>query len=104
MPPSLAHHIIYGGIDYARGIGFVPHEDFALAQHILEPREAIAFDEDVTFGLAGKPHYQSGPNDNVVRILNHLEKTLGADGFYFTSREPEGESYGNIDDDLGRTQ
>lgn len=103
IPPSLAHQIVYEGLDYANNIGFKPHEDFALARRVLEPREAFSFDHDVEFGLDGQPYYVSGPNDNVGRIMDHLERRLGPGNFKFLAAVPDEEWIENMDDDLGRT-
>lgn len=100
---SLAHQIIYGALDYAKAIGFKPHRDFADAQLILEPRESVSFDAQVEFGLDGAPFYASGPHDNVARIMNHLERTLGRGNFKFMVHEPIGDFEYDVDDDLGRT-
>ncbi|HNR30908.1 MAG TPA: hypothetical protein PKI11_08450 [Candidatus Hydrogenedentes bacterium] len=101
---SLAHEIVYGGLDYAKAIGFRPHKDFALAQLILEPREAITFDNGVEFGKDGKPFYCSGPNDNVDRIMNHLTKTLGPDNFHYIVHVATEDFEYEIDDELGETE
>ena len=101
--PSLAHEIIYGGLEYAAKIGFKPHKDFALSREILDPCEKVTFDGQVEFGKDGKPCYVSGPNDNVNRILNHLEKTLGSGNFHFLVGGPLGERFDEIDDELGET-
>jgi hypothetical protein len=104
--PALAHEIVYGGLDYAAAIGFKPHKDFDLARHVLEPRDAYPFDGKVEFGKDGKPFYVSGPNDNINRILNHLEKTLGPGNFHFIAGGPVGEPLDDseeIDDELGET-
>jgi len=71
-PIDLAHHIIYGAIDYAAQLGFRPHKDFALSQYILEPRENVEPVEGVEFGQDGKPFYIAGPHDNVRRIMDQL--------------------------------
>ncbi|MBP8132051.1 MAG: hypothetical protein KA184_20920 [Candidatus Hydrogenedentes bacterium] len=98
---SLAHQIIYGARDYAKAIGFEPHRDFAQAQLVLEPRDAITFDAHIEFGKDGKPFYVSGPHDNVNRIMNHLEKTLGPGNYHFLAHVMTGELETGMDDELG---
>lgn len=80
---ELAHQIIYGSVDYARDLGFRPHPDFRRTQHILGPPDAFPRSEDIEFGKEGKPLYVSGPDDNPTRIMKHLEKRLGPDGFHY---------------------
>src|SRR5262249_8424990 len=36
-PAELARHLVYGAVDYARGLGFDPHTDFAPAAELLGP-------------------------------------------------------------------
>jgi hypothetical protein len=60
---SLAHLIVYGGIEFAAQFGFRPHEDFALSRHVLEDPSCIDPSERVEFGRDGQPFYISGPFD-----------------------------------------
>jgi len=71
---SLAHTIIYKGIEYARSIGFEPHKDFIKTRLILEEPTDVEWSDDVEFGIDGKPVYISGPNDDGEKILRKLEK------------------------------
>lgn len=82
-PLDLAHHIIYGAIDYARQFGFEPQRDFMLSQCVLEERGSLEPVEGVEFGREGKPLYIAGPDDNVPRILKQLESTAGREQFDF---------------------
>jgi hypothetical protein len=82
-PVPLAHEIIYGGIDYAASLGFGPHHDFELSEHILEPREALRQKTGVEFGHDGMPLYVTGPRDDVDQILETLRKNLGEGNFHF---------------------
>ncbi|GGM49349.1 hypothetical protein GCM10011608_37890 [Micromonospora sonchi] len=80
-PLDLARHLIFGAVDYARGLGFDPHRDFYSAAPYLgawEPPSRIAF------GLNGKPHFQQGPHDNPERIMRTLDRTVGRDNYHFT--------------------
>ncbi|GAF97840.1 unnamed protein product, partial [marine sediment metagenome] len=77
-PVELAHHIIYGAIDYAAQFGFRPNRDFKLSQNVLEGRDNIGpFPEQIEFGKDGKPRYVSGPDDNVDYVMRQLEQTAG---------------------------
>lgn len=81
--PDLAHHIIYGAIDFARQFGFEPQRDFTLSQCVLEERGSLELVEDIEFGREGKPLFIAGPDDNVPRILKQLESTAGRGHFDF---------------------
>ncbi len=96
--PHLAHTIIYGGIDYARSLGFEPHEDFEKCKHILVPVSEITVDTNVKFGKDGKPFYVQGPEDDVDRILTTLKKVVGEGNFEFVSAEDIGMRDEDIDE------
>lgn len=84
---ALAHSIIYGGIDYAKELGFTPHRDFRYSKYILDPREKIKFDDSIEFGKDGKPHFFAGPYDSkekINRIIAQLDERLGEGNFHFT--------------------
>lgn len=75
--------IIFGAIDYARGLGFEPHLDFKLASQILG-REELTHHRDIRFGGPnGKPLYIAGPDDDAQRVLQKLRARLGEDGFEY---------------------
>ena len=57
-PIELAREVVYGSVEYARRLGFEPHEDFAAAAGHLGPWTGPSA---ITFGNEGKPFYISGP-------------------------------------------
>jgi len=69
---SLAHTIIYGGIEFASKYGFAAHEDFNLSKYILEEPESFEKDESVEFGEKGKPLFIQGPYDDSNKVINTL--------------------------------
>lgn len=74
---SLAHTIIYGGIEFAAKYGFTPHRDFNLSKYILEESTSIEKDESVEFGEDGQPLFIQGPYDDpnaVIRTLGDNKK------------------------------
>jgi len=73
-PVSLAMEIIYGAIDYAVYLGFSPQKDFKLSRFVLEDKNEVEITGAVKFGKDGKPFYISGPDDDVDKIMNTLEK------------------------------
>jgi hypothetical protein len=82
-PLELARHLVFGAVDYARGLGFEPHPDFAQGAELLG--EWAPGSSDVTFGMDGKPMYISGPHDDARRIVATLRTTVGDGNFGFVA-------------------
>ena len=85
---ELAHEIIHGAIEYARGLGLEPHPDFQrlAADQVLDPPDAHPRSGQVEFGKNGKPLFIPGPYDNEVKIsavLGTLKRTVGEGNFDF---------------------
>lgn len=75
---ELARDIVCGGVEYARGLGFEPHREFAdVADHL----GTWSGPGSITFGKNGKPFYVNGPHDNPDKVLRTLRKSVG-DGNY----------------------
>ena len=82
-PIELARHLVWGGVEYARGLGFEPHPDLRRAAGHLGPlTEPCA----IGFGCDGRPTYVQGPFDDPVRVMRTLERTVGRDTYHFTVR------------------
>jgi hypothetical protein len=82
VPLTLAQQIVFGGIEYARGLGFEPHSDFTPAAGHLGEWDGTC---DITFGRDGKPMYIQGPHDNTNQIMLTLRKSVGDGNFHFLS-------------------
>ncbi len=79
VPLELARQVVFGAVDYARGMGFEPHPDFAkCAGHLGEWNGP----SDITFGRDGMPTYIQGPHDDTFRIMATLRKTVGDGNFH----------------------
>ncbi|HSZ40195.1 MAG TPA: hypothetical protein VK817_09570 [Trebonia sp.] len=81
-PLDLARQVVFGAVDYARGLGFEPHADFAkCAAHLGE----ASWDGscDITFGRAGKPTYLQEPHDNAIGIMSTLRENVGDGNFEY---------------------
>ena len=74
---EIAHNIIYGAIAYAEDLGFSPHSDFKIASYILEEDDDEIELIEFEFGREGKPCFVSGPYDNVQKIVNTLDRSVG---------------------------
>jgi hypothetical protein len=79
-PIELAQHLVFGAVDYARGLGLEPHSDFAKCAHVLGEWSGPS---DIAFGRDGAPMYMQGPHDDVFAILATLRKTVGDGNFHY---------------------
>jgi len=79
-PIELARHLVWGAVEYARGLGFEPHPDLRRAAgHLGRLTGPCA----IGFGRDGKPFYVQGPYDDTDRILRTLDRTVGRDNYHF---------------------
>ena len=76
---ELARHLVLGSVDYARGLGFEPHPDFAKGAALLGEWEMGS--SDVTFGRDGKPFYMNGPRDDTYGNIAKLRRAVGDGNF-----------------------
>lgn len=79
-PPELAHHLVFGAVDYARGLGFEPPLDFPRAAAHLG---AWTGSSDIRFGKDGNPFYVSGPYDDIDKIMRTLAERVGPENYHF---------------------
>ncbi len=79
-PIELARHLVWGGVDYARRLGFEPAPDFAPASGHLDP---LTGPSAISFGRGGKPYYVHGPHDDAEAILAKLSASAGPDQFHY---------------------
>jgi hypothetical protein len=84
MPAPLeqARHVVFGAVDYARGMGFEPHPDFAKCAGHLGEWDGPS---DITFGREGMPMYIQGPHDDTFAIMATLRKTVGEGNFHYVA-------------------
>lgn len=81
---DLAAKIVQAGIEYAQSLGFNPDPEYQQASLLLNGADIEHCPDPVEVGGPdGKPLYVAGPNDNVERIMNHLLRTRGPDGFHY---------------------
>lgn len=65
-----ARSIILGAVEYARQLGFEPHEEWNISGPIVEAERS--FRRKFTFGYDGKPFYVEGPSDDPQTIMGKL--------------------------------
>lgn len=85
LPPlevslDLVQHLVFGAVEYARGLGFRPHRDF---HRCLGHLGTWSGPSAITFGQDGKPMYISGPYDDPQRVLRTLDHSVGQDNYHF---------------------
>jgi hypothetical protein len=84
-PFELARHLVLGAVDYARALGFEPHPDYAdTSAHPDGPLTRC----DIDFGRDGMPFYVEGPYDDVNRIMQTLEASVGPGNYHFLRSVP----------------
>lgn len=62
--------LILGAIDFAKTIGFAPHEDWEKSKEFVEPQKP--YKTKHKFGKNGKPFYVTGPDDDVEKNIKIL--------------------------------
>ena len=94
--PLEAQSVVFHALDFARSLGFGPHEDFEIA--LLQPRPETLLATPLSNPPA--PIYASGPDDDVEAILARLEERVGSGNYQFVSGLGElSDLLGMIDDD-----
>lgn len=98
---TLAHNIIYGGVEYAEDIGFKPHKDFEISRYVLEEDDERVELIDIPFGLDGKPAVVFGKEKHPENIIATLERTVGKGNFttIYENDLVEQDAYEELDDD-----
>jgi hypothetical protein len=79
-PAELARQLVFGAVEFARGLGFEPAPGFEKAAAHLGP---WACPSAISFGRDGKPFFIQGPRDNAARIMNTLHRSAGRDNYHF---------------------
>lgn len=73
-PIDLARALIWGAIDYARGLGFEPAVDFDQTTGHLGPFDGP---NPISFGRNGMPFYVQGPYDDIDAVVGTLNASTG---------------------------
>lgn len=83
------HNLIYGAIDYADELGFEPQKDFKVSEYLLNPDLISDGIDKIKFGKNGKPFFIQGPDDNVTKIINQLDKVVGEGNYLYMRRDED---------------
>ncbi len=94
---TLAHNIVYAGIEFAEEFGFKPHNDYeSVTKYMLEEDTEDIELIEIECGNNGKPLYMRGPfeDDAMARkIIAQLEKNAGPGNYDFV------DGFDEFDDD-----
>jgi hypothetical protein len=74
-----AQSIVYHALDYARALGFEPHEDFP--EPLFGPRPERLLETPLAH--LERPVYLSGPDDDVEDVIDQLDATVGKGKYDF---------------------
>ncbi|MDO9040347.1 MAG: hypothetical protein Q7U65_03135, partial [Bacteroidota bacterium] len=104
---TLAHNIVYAGVEFAEEFGFKPHKDYEsvtkfMLEEDIEDIELI----EIECGMDGKPCYMRGPFEDdakAKRIIAQLEKNAGPGNYEYVGGldEFDDDEYDFDDDDDG---
>ncbi|MFW5874556.1 MAG: tetratricopeptide repeat protein [Verrucomicrobiota bacterium] len=85
-PAAWGRKFAESALAFRKSLGFAQPRDYKKAARVFGGIRTADCDEDFAFGKDGKPFYFQGPNDSDAearRILEHLDRRLGPDGFLF---------------------
>lgn len=84
-PLEMARQLVAGAVEYARGLGFEPHPDYAgTAEHLGDALTRC----DVEFGRDGMPFFVEGPYDDAQEIMRTLDASVGPGNYHFLRSVP----------------
>ena len=84
-PTAWGRKLIEDALAYGKSLGLKPHRDYKKAARVLGGLRSSDCDEVFHFGRDGKPFYFQGIHSDAVarRMVEHLNRRLGTDGFEF---------------------
>ncbi len=84
IEPACARKIVAGAVEYAKKLGFAPHDDYPPAEALFGDIDADACTEEYVFGKDGKPFFFSGPHDTpakIRKVMRTLTDRVGEGNF-----------------------
>ena len=76
---TFAHNLIYGAVNYAKDLVFLPEKDFKITEYFLNPDLITDEINEIEFGKDRNPFYIEGPNDNRAKIMAILNRNKDSD-------------------------
>lgn len=86
IKPACARKLIEGAAQYAKDLGFNPHQDYHSLKMIFGEEKLGFCWSRYHYGKDKMPHYVKGPNESTAdanKIVATLEKSCGAGNFHF---------------------
>jgi hypothetical protein len=77
-PVELARELVWGAVEYARGLGFEPPPSFEASTAQLGALEGTGA---ITFGKDGRPVFVRRAQDDVASVVRTLEASVGEGNF-----------------------
>ena len=96
---TLAHNIVYAGLEFADGLGFKPCREFAITQYILEADSDNIEIIEIECGHNDIPVVFATANDKNAKVIAHLNATLGAGNFEIHNLDEAGNDDDENDDE-----
>lgn len=103
---TLAHNIVYAGLEYAYEFDIEPYKDFAITKFMLEEDDDNVELIDIECGKDGKPLFvlenlmDINKQANPQIIIEKLEKAVGSDGYNYVRLDDEMDETDEFDDDF----
>ena len=88
--PAYARKLVENSAAYAHKLGLAPDRDFKQARMIFGDIDASECTEEIELGRKGVPHFDPGPEADIDRIIDQLERAVGPEGFTTSLDEPNG--------------
>ncbi len=68
IDPACARKIVAGAVEYAKQLGFEPHDDYPPAEALFGDIDTGSCTTEYVFGKDGKPFFFAGPRDTPAKI------------------------------------
>lgn len=100
---TLAHNIVYAGVEFAEEFGFKPHKDYeSVTKYMLEEDTEDIELIEIECGNEGKPLYMRGPFEDDAKtrkIIAQLEKNAGPGNYDYVDVSDEFDDDDDFEDD-----
>ena len=84
IDPACARKIVVGAVEYAKHLGFDPHDVYPPAEALFGDIDADSCSTEYVFGKDGKPFFFSGPQDTrakIRKVMRTLTDRVGEGNF-----------------------
>ena len=84
IDPACARKIVAGAVEYAKQLGFAPHDVYPPAEALFGDIDVDSCNTEYVFGKDGKPFFFSGPQDTpakIRKVVRSLTDRVGEGNF-----------------------